>query len=208
MASFTPKSENELDLLGDDALIDYVRAARDAGQSAAGTVALGILVFGHWANVTRRVALKVPARDVEDVAGEVITSAIRSAFDGVSVGEFHVWLGVITRRRIADYHRARENDPTIVPLPGGGDADEPTGPELAGMSEEGYVEVQDTIERVLARLSDDHRRVVELLVFDGFSAREAAEQVPGMTEANAHQVVSRFRKALRAELQGGDTEDS
>ena len=47
-----------------------------------------MLVFGHWHNVSRRVALKVPPSAVEDVTADVLVSAIQSAFDGVSAGEF------------------------------------------------------------------------------------------------------------------------
>ena len=53
----------------------------------------------------------------------------------------------------------------------------------------------------------DHQKVVDLVVFQGWSAAEAVRAVPGMTEANVHQIVSRFRRALRGELEGGgDTE--
>jgi DNA-directed RNA polymerase specialized sigma24 family protein len=66
------------------------------------------------------------------------------------------------------------------------------------------VDVQDAIERVLARLRAEHRRVVEQHLLEG---RPVAEVVgPGMSAANVHQIVRRFRAALRAELSaGGDT---
>ena len=101
---FRPLGEAELTRLDDDALIGYVRSARAAGHPSARD-ALAVLVFGHWHNVARRVALKVPAASVEDVTSDVLVSAIQSAFDGVSEGEFAVWLRTITARRIADFHR-------------------------------------------------------------------------------------------------------
>ena len=59
----------------------------------------------------------------------------------------------------------------------------------------------------MARMRPDHQKVVDLVVFQGWSAAEAVRAVPGMTEANVHQIVSRFRRALRGELEGGgDTE--
>jgi DNA-directed RNA polymerase specialized sigma24 family protein len=58
----------------------------------------------------------------------------------------------------------------------------------------------------MAPLQPHHRAVIDLVVFEGRSAAEAASAVDAMTEANVHQIVSRFRRALRGELQvGGDT---
>ena len=179
---FRPRGEDELVRLDDDALIAYVRAARLHGDPSA-RMALAVLVYGHWHNVMRRVALKVPPAAVEDVTSDALVSAIQSAFDGSSEGEFHVWLQTITARRIADFHRrARPSvglDDVDVAAPG-----------------EDAVDVTDAVERVLARLSEEHRRVVELVVFDGL----AASEVDGVSAANVHQITSRFRRALREEL--------
>ncbi len=105
MPPFRPLPEHELNGLSDDALIGYIRAAHGENQAGAAQQALAILVFGHWRNVERRVALKVPAHHVEDLTGDIITDAIRSAFDGESVGEFVNWLKTITARAIADFFR-------------------------------------------------------------------------------------------------------
>ncbi len=201
MSQFRPKPDHELEELADDSLIGYVRAARDAGEPDAARRGVQILVYGHWDNVVRRVRMKVPAVDVEDVAGEVIVSAVRSAFDGESVGEFKVWLGTITGRRVADYHRDKEGDPDVGTLRSGEEDQPGAEPEVA--SDEGYADVQDAIARVLSRLSGEHRKVVELNVLEDLPAGDVAAQVPGMTDANVHQIVRRFRKALRLEL--GDT---
>jgi RNA polymerase sigma factor (sigma-70 family) len=180
---FRPLGEAELARLEDEPLIAYVRQARLAGDPSS-RVALAVLVYGHWHNVARRVALKVPAAAVEDVASDVLVSAIQAAFDGSSEGEFHVWLRTITARRIADFHRR----PRAVSVP------------LEDVSieapEEGVVVVADALERVLERLSDEHRRVVELVVLEGL----AASEVDGVSAANVHQITSRFRRALREEL--------
>ena len=73
-------------------------------------------------------------------------------------------------------------------------------------SEEGEVDTRDVIERLMAPLRPDHRRVIDIMVFENGTAADAVRAVPGMTEGNAHQIVSRFRKALRDELgDGGDT---
>lgn len=173
-----------------------MREARTHGHPSAAH-ALAILVYGHWPNVERRVAMKIPPAHVEDLTGDVIADAIASAFEGTSVGEFLSWLNTITRRAIADFYRRGPG--RIRPV------DEPP-VEPVVPSEEGMVALRDAIERVMATLRPDHRHVVDLVVFTGRSAAEAASAVDGMTEANAHQIVSRFRRALRGELQaGGDT---
>jgi RNA polymerase sigma factor (sigma-70 family) len=153
-----------------------------------------MLVYGHWANVERRIRLKVPEAFVEDLTGDVVADAIASAFDGTSVGEFRSWLATITRREIADFYRRGAGRVRL---------EEPPAAEPVAPSEEGEVEVRDAIGRVMGRLRDDHRRVVDIVVFGDGTAAEAARAVTGISEANAHQIVFRFRRALRAELEGG-----
>lgn len=188
---FRPLDEADLQRLDDDALVDYMRRARTAGHPSA-ALALAIMVYGHWPNVERRIRLKVPEGHVEDLTGDVIADAIASAFDGTSVGEFVSWLGTITRRAIADFHRRGLGRVRVEELP----AVEPEAP-----SEAGAVEVGDAIERVIATLRDEHRRVVDIVVFEGRTAADAVREVPGITEANAHKIASRFRRALRGELE-------
>ena len=194
MPPFQPRDETQLQRLDDDALIDYMRRAREAGHQGA-ALALGIIVYGHWSNVERRIRMKVPAQHVEDLTGDVIADAITSAFDGTSVGEFRAWLNTITQRAIADFHRRG---------PGRIKTQEPTD-DRAAPSEEGAVEVRDAIARVYKTLRPDHARVVDIVVFEDGTAAGAVSRVPGMSEANVHQIVSRFRRALREELEG-DTE--
>jgi DNA-directed RNA polymerase specialized sigma24 family protein len=187
-----PLDESQLQALDDDALIDYMRRAREAGHPSA-ALALAIIVYGHWSNVERRVRMKVPAQHVEDLTGDVIADAITSAFNGTSVGEFRAWLSTITQRAIADFYRRG---------PGRAKTEE-IADDRAVPSEEGAVEVRDAIARVYKTLRPDHARVVDIVVFEDESAADAVRDVPGMTEPNVHQIVSRFRRALREEL---DTE--
>ena len=150
--------------------------------------------------VAARLRMKLPAHAVEDTAGEVIASAITSTFSGQSVGEFRSWLTTILRRKIVDYYRERGRTIQADPLEGERD-DQPTIQPLSP-DDSGYVETQLVIESVLAELRDDHRRVVELVVFQARSAEEACAKVDGMTPDNAYQIVRRFRKRLREALDG------
>ena len=196
--AFRRRSEHELDALSDDELIAYIRDARAAGALAEGRLALQILVFGHWDNVTARLRMKLPAHAVEDTAGEVIASAIASSFAGESIGEFKSWLSTILHRKVVDFYRDRERTIDARPLEGDDDdraAIQPMSPDDAG-----YVETQLVIESVLGELRDDHRRVVEIIVLHGRSAEEACTEVEAMTPDNAYQIVRRFRQRLREAL--------
>jgi DNA-directed RNA polymerase specialized sigma24 family protein len=200
-----PLPEHELDRLSDEALIAYVAAMRDRGHREAAATGLAVLVYGHWVNVRRRVARRVHEADVDDVTGEVMTSAIRSAFDGTSEGEFVVWLGTIVKRRIADFHRKRERrlatDSLQVIAESGHE------PATDGeIDRSGYLEVQALIVELLDERSAEHRCVIELMVFEDLPASAALEAVEGLSEANAYKIVSRFRADLRRRLAERDTD--
>ena len=212
---FRPLSENELSKLSPDDLIAHIREATDAGRSDSAKSALSILCWRFHADVERRVALKVPREDVEDVAMTVMLAAIKSAFEGTSVGEFRSWLNrIIDRRGIADLHRSREDKPKPGPLPSEHVGEEEIwGDEPAEEDESGRVVLQSLVDEALDELqSAAHRLVIEITVYQGLGATETAarvnEQMPDletkMSEANVHQIMSRFRESLTQKLQESD----
>jgi DNA-directed RNA polymerase specialized sigma24 family protein len=117
MSDFRPLSETELAALSPERLIVYHHEARRLGRNDEARTALAILVWGFRDRVKYWVSRKVPAADVEDVANEVIESAIRSSFDRATPGQFGAWLRRIAQRRVADYHAAGARRPDQVPLP-------------------------------------------------------------------------------------------
>ncbi len=201
MADFRELPEHELSALGDDRLIAYLRAARDAGRHEAMKPAVAVLVYGYHATLLNRARLKLPEADVEDVVAETIFSAIASAFDGSSVGEFRSWLHTILSRRIADFHDARSRRPKTAPLPG--DDEETWGPEPEVAFEGDALHARDCIRRALDELRDErHRRVIDLYVLGPHSAGAAAGMVgDGMSEANVHQIASRFERRVKELLE-------
>ena len=199
---FHPHTEAELGRLADEELIGYLRDAHAAGARDAARTALQILVYGYWDHVGFRLERKLPAHAVEDVTGDVIVRAIQSAFSGQSVGEFRSWLNTITDRATVDFYRARSRHPEEVPLET--EDDEAPSKEPVAPDTRGYVEAQAVVEQVLDELRPDHRRAVEIVVFEDRPASAAAAEVDGMTTANAYQVVSRFRGRVR-ELLEADT---
>jgi DNA-directed RNA polymerase specialized sigma24 family protein len=161
-------------------------------------------------NVEQRVKLKVPAFAVEFVASNAMISAITSAFNGQSAGEFHAWLNTIVDRRIVDYHRRGRVDQ--VPLPDEHRGDEAVWGQLPGVADEtGAIEVENLVEELLAGLSLVHREVVELAVFDQLSAtdisREVAARFPGekISADNVYKIAQRFRDSLRDRLESEDS---
>jgi RNA polymerase sigma factor (sigma-70 family) len=205
--NFRPLPEYELARLNDDQLVAYIAAARDAGDGDSANLGLGILAYRRYPDVVRRVQAKVPGADVEDVAMEALSSAVKSAFDGTSVGEFVKWLQRITSRRIADYHRAKR-DPT-VPLAEERDDDDSWGEDLIDDDFSDEVDTRGVIEQALGELGQVHAAVVEHYVA-GLSAKETADQVnismqdeltQPMTDTNVHQIAKRFRVRLKELLE-------
>ena len=210
MPSFRNLSDLELQQLSDDELIARVRAARDAAEFEAAKLALSVLVFGHMDSVARRVALKLPSQDVDQVASSAMISAITSAFNGQSVGEFRSWLHTVVDRRVADHYRRGRLEQ--VPLPDEHAGDVAIWGQLPGVEDEtGAVEVQNLVDGVLGELGPAHREAVELAVFDQLSAAEVARQVTAsfpdakMSADNVYKVAQRFRDRLREKLETEET---
>ena len=115
--TFEPLPDHELQQLGDEQLIAYIRDSRTAGELAAGRRGLAILVYGYERDVKRRLSLRVPAHVIDDVAHDALVKAIAAAFDGTSVGEFRSWLHTIVDRTAVDFYRRAERRPKESMLP-------------------------------------------------------------------------------------------
>lgn len=200
---FRELREHQLSDLSDERLVAYIGRTRAAGRTETMTAAVRVLAFGYWEIIEMRVRLKVPSEDVLEVTTSALESALKAAFDGESTGEFRSWLHTITNRRIADYHRAKEGKPQIVPLPEPGDegswGEEPSA-EFEGVS----IDAERAIAIAMSEMSDVHGQAVDLNVFEDLPAREVAERLR-LTEANVHQIKSRFKKRVRELLEEGDT---
>lgn len=211
MAEFVELPQRRLEALGDEELVDYLRRARAVGRHDAMKLAVGVLVYGYWDNLVNRARLKLSSgADAQDVAGEAVASAIVSAFDGKSVGEFRSWLHTILSRRIADFYEAKERKLDKTPLPSEHQGDEEVWGREPSVEFEGEaLYARDCIRRAFNEIEDPrHRQVIKLYVFGAHSAAETADLVgDGMTEANVHQISSRFQRRARELIEGGDTSD-
>ena len=198
---FTPRPDYELQRLGDEQLIVYIRDARAEGELAAGRRALMFLVYGYERDVKRRLSIRLPAHAVDDVAHDALVRAIAAAFDGTSVGQFRSWLHTIVDRAAVDFYRRVERRPkeSILPSEHVGE-EEVWGAEPSIDSEAGAVELRIIVEEVLETFNEKHRLVVELQVFGGLTAGEVCDRIEGMSVDNVAQIASRFRAKLRARL--------
>jgi RNA polymerase sigma factor (sigma-70 family) len=211
LAEFEELSDRQLENLSDEHLVGYLRRAREAGRHEAMKLAVAVLVYGYWDTLVNRARLKLRSdADAEEVAAEAVASAIVSAFDGKSVGEFRSWLHTILSRRIADWWEAKEQklDKTRLPSEHQGD-EEVWGREPSVDFEGEALFARECVRRALEEIEDPrHRRVIDLYVLAPNSAAETAALVgDGMTEANVHQISSRFQRRVRELLEGGDTSD-
>jgi RNA polymerase sigma factor (sigma-70 family) len=189
--------------MSDEELVAYMRAARAERRQEAMKAPLAILVFGYWDSLVARARLRLPLAEAEDVAGEAVASAIASAFDGRSVGEFRSWLHTILSRRIADWWQKDERSVQTRPLPQPGD-EEFAGYEPAVGFEGDAMHARECVRGTLEELPAPHREVVRLYVLGPHGAAEAAALAgEGMTEANVHQIASRFQKRVREQLEDG-----
>ena len=206
---FREMKDYELARLTDEELIAHVVTARRAGALQAARLGLGIFAQRRFDDLVRRALGKVGSRDdAEDLAARTIGDAFEAAFNGEVIGEAIVFLHRILSRRIADFYRAREGKET-EPLPEDLDDEERRRRDAAiSPDETGKIELDEIVAAVFEKLSDPHKRVVDDYIA-GYNGAETAERVnnafpdldPPMSDQNVHQIVSRFRKDLRAALE-------
>jgi RNA polymerase sigma factor (sigma-70 family) len=203
LTAFHRVPHEQLNNLSDEDLIAYVRSARSAGARHDARAAIQILVYGHRRDIERKVRLKMKEHAIDEVADRALVRAVKSSFDGESVGQFKSWLWTIVSREIADWYELQKRRPDEVALPEEHEGNE----EIWGVSAtvemdlDAAVDTRRCIDRAMDGLNDQHRRVVELYWLEDANARDTAAQT-GETEDNVYQVANRFKRALRKCLEG------
>jgi len=201
--AFKEKGEQELTAMPEDRLIAYLLEART--HRAPTGLSVSILVFKLMNDVRRRVAMKVPAEAIDEVAETVLLSALTSRFDGTSAGEFRSWLTTIIKRRIADYHRSPKTDVRLVPLPDEHEGDDEVWGRRVSVPFEGEaIDVERALDQAKRELNPDHLEVVSLYIFEDLPAGEVAGRVEGISEANVHKIAQRFRDRVSELLSDRD----
>ena len=143
------------------------------------------------------------------MTSDTLVRAFVSAFDGSSVGEFRSWLGTIAERAAVDWYRREERRPKQTQLPEEhAGEDDGWRDELGRDGAQGAVEFRMVVEEEISKLSDGHRRVVELHVLGPLTAAEVCEHVDGMKPDNVAQIASRFRKGVKTAIYGEPQESA
>ena len=136
---------------------------------------LAILCFRHFDDVVRRIGLRVAAQDVEDQAMVVMLGdqvGVRRDLDR----RVQVWLNVIVRRRIADFHRDARTTPRSARCRPSTRARRRSGARSRRRRRDRRAcVVQSVIDECLEELSEAHRDVIELNVFQDLDATETAD---------------------------------
>ena len=214
--NFKRRLPSELDRLSDEDLIAYAVAARETGDVEAMKDALAVMGNRRLPDLIRSARIKVQPQDAEGIAVAALGDAVLARFEGQSVGEFVSLLYKILGRRIADHYGKLERSPETTALPEEhrDDEDESRHRRDAAISpdETGAVDLREVLDKALGELSSEHRRTVELYVFEDLSAEDASNQVndefpdsnPKMSVDNVQQIAHRFRKRLRGMLEGDD----
>lgn len=210
---FRPRNENELALLPAEEIVEYAVAARDAGDAAEFERAVQVCIFVLRPRIEAMVSLKITdATDADQVVGEILTDAIRSAatISGSYFGEFFNWVRTITQRRVADFYARPKSGVRQVSIGPGGDEDRSAEVDLAEDDRQyEAVLIEVLIERLLESRSALHIEVIRRRRRGEPSKGIAAVLSEGgsdgeMTPANVDQIFSRFRKDLAGAMKVSD----
>ena len=214
LSEFRQLEEMALDRLGDEDLVAYVVAAREAGRPDAGKRATDMLAFRIQPLVEARVAAKVGREAREDVVMEVLTSFLQSAFDGKVILSVRAFVATIAKRRIADHYRRLERHPDQVPLSSGdGDEDGVWGNEPGGEDDTSALGYMPIVDRLLAERSELHQKIIRMYGPEAMNGQnmqgaevveELARQGEEVTVSNVQQIWHRFQAELKAELRTGE----
>lgn len=130
----------------------------------------------------------------EDVASEVLTSAVAGAGERPPPDNLGAYLRVATRNRVVDVVRGRQRDARLAR-------------SLRALAPESYDDppprddaiAAPAIGRALAALSERQRRVLVRIGIEEAPVAEVAAEL-GLTPNAVHQLVFRARRRLREEL--------
>lgn len=207
---FQRLSESHLADLESPALLRYVHAARAAEDHEGAGLGLQLLVWRYRRLIRALVASKVPEHRVAEVAdfcvAECAAAVLQSPPDAQNERHLRGWMASVVHNKIVSWWRRNARHEDVWSLDVAAPDDDDGASWDVPTIEAGYavVEYGDVVERQLGRLSDTHRRVVELRVFDGLPSREVAERMRAdhgerVTSTNIDQIASRFRRDCRAD---------
>ena len=169
--------------------------------------AFGLLVKKYQGHILAVVGNHIPYNQAEEVAHDVFVKAYQSLLTFKFKGGFKQWLSVIAVRICYDFWR-KEYRSREIPMSSCSEEEQNLAERaMAKQSirftsqENSQKEASELLDRALDKLSAEDRMVLELVYFEGLSAKEAAGLL-GWSIANVKIRIFRSRKKLRKILTG------
>jgi RNA polymerase sigma-70 factor, ECF subfamily len=169
--------------------------------------AFGLLVQKYQGHILAVVGNHIPYNQAEEVAHDVFVKAYQSLLTFKFKGGFKQWLSVIAVRTCYDFWR-KEYHTREIPMSSCSEEEQKfvemtlaKHGSQATFQENSLKEAGELLDRALDRLSPEDRMVLELVYFEGHSAKEAAGLL-GWSVANVKIRIFRSRKKLRKIITG------
>ncbi|REJ33880.1 MAG: RNA polymerase subunit sigma-24 [Bacillota bacterium] len=173
------------------------------------------LVTEHYGPVHAYAARMVGGQAAEDVAQDVFLRVYRSLHTFRGDASFTTWLFRITHNVCNDYRRRMQREPALrLDGPAPGDDTRSAGQALAAAGEGAgenpelrleSLELHETVQRALMKLSEKHRAVLVLHDMHGFRYDEIKHIVGcslGTVRSRLHYARRALRQILEEELRG------
>lgn len=167
----------------DEELIERIQGGDDQAFQA--------LYERYIDDVYKNVSYRIPAYAVDDLTQEIFLSVARGLPNFQGQSKFKTWVYTITRRRIADFYKARKEAAEDI---------DDHAHHLTSDSRVGDVDDVMLLKEALQQLPQDYQELILLRFLNGLAFKEIA----AVKEETLDAVKSRYSramKALRAEME-------
>jgi len=138
---------------------------------------------------------RLPGEDVEDLLQETFVSLHERILDLGFLDNVAAFLICVAERKVINYLRGERRAPISLGVPSSR-SEVP----LSGLDIDRALDAHGVVRQIMTKLSPEHREVIEVLVMNGLSYRDAAE-VLNIPEGTLR---SRFMAAKRALVEHAD----
>lgn len=150
--------------------------------------ALNLLFERYYSPTYRRIAIKVPNEDVEDITQDVFIAMSRSLSSFRFESKFSTWMITLTNRKIADYYRKRKNiyvSDSISPV---------TGNNKIEHTNDGNIEDLVSLRKAFNTLPNDYQEILLQRFINNYQFNQIASNIGISLDA----AKSRFRRSIIA----------
>jgi RNA polymerase sigma factor (sigma-70 family) len=188
-----PYTVSDLAPLGD---VDLVRLARECAREEGAAHetskrAIAVVLVRHRSLIRSSIAAKVPADAIDDLVSEVHVRFVRRVYAGGEVLNAPGLLMRMAQRVRADFLEGRKRQAPVASDDGEAGADDPALEDAA---------ITESLEQMLAVLSERQREVVWQRIIEGKSSAEVAERL-NTSPGNIDVILHRALKVMREQAQ-------